>query len=294
MPTAKKVTAPPRPSANGVRAPTGSVLSEVIPVSQLEDDFIRATIYGENRVGKTTLACQFPKPLLLLAFEPNKTGGAASVKKMEGVNYLRVTESAKAVRLAGELKINNPFKTVVIDSATSLQDLVLKEIMGPTMPEILSWGVVSRDQYRERSERTRETLRPFFDLDCHTVVLAKMKDHNRQEGDKPKIIAGLKLESFYGADLGGATAGWLHDCSDCLVHLTVEAETKSVEYGEGDSKVVMNEPTGRMLRRLRCQYHVNFAAGLRSATPNAVPEYIDEPTYDKIRAVIDGRPIPRK
>lgn len=282
-----------RPAVNG--APSGSVLSEVRPIAELPEDFLRFTVYGENRVGKSTLACGFPKPLLLLSFEPNPTGGALSVRKMAGLNYLRVTDTAKAVRLAQELAGLEPFpyKTVVLDSATSLQDVVLNEILGPTRPEILGWGTVSRDQYRERSEKTRECLRPFFALPCHTVVVAKMRDHNRQEGDKPKIIAGLKQESFYGCDLGGATAGWLHDCSDFLAHLTIDKEVRKVVQEIGDQKVELLEETGRVIRRLRCQYHPNFAAGFRSATPGAVPEYIDDPTFDKIRAVVRGEPLPK-
>jgi hypothetical protein len=48
------------------------------------------------------------------------------------------------------------------------------------------------------------------------------------------------------------------------------------------------EETGRLLRRLRTMYHPNFAAGFRSCNPEVVPEYINDPTYEKIATVISG------
>lgn len=278
-------------------APRGSVLSEAIDIADLEDDFIKMLLYGKNRVGKTTLACRGKKPMLLLGFEPNKTGGATSVKKIDGITYLRITESNKAIRLAAELKENNPFATVVVDSATSYQDVILMEILGLSeVPEQLNWGMVSRDQYRMRSEKTREALRPFLNLDCDVIVLAQEKDHNPPDKEKPEIIRGFQLESFLAADLGGATVGWLHDTCDYIARLTIDKEV--IEYktklkiGKGpmakEQEMVQTKETGKLIRRLRTMYHPNMAAGFRSSSPDSVPEYILNPNWEKINKVVNG------
>lgn len=271
-----------------------SVLSEARPVSQVVDDWIKMVIYGENRVGKTTLACKFPKPLLLIALEPNRTGGALSVKKVPGVDYLRVTSSSKAVRLAEELASDQKFKTVVLDSATSYQDIILTEILGlEKTPEMLEWGTASMDQYRERSEKTREALRPFLNLNKHVIVTAKQRDHNRQDKTKPKLIAGVEIESFFAADLGGATAGWLHDACDYICRLYIDKEIVEKEVkGIGGKMIKRQEETGRLVRRLQTMYHPNYAGGFRSATPEHVPEFIQDPTFEKIYAVIRGEKLP--
>lgn len=278
-------------------APKGSVLSEGIDVADIEDDFLKMLLYGRNRVGKTTLACKAKKPLALIALEPNKTGGAKSVKKLEGVTYFRITESDKAIRFAAELKADNPFATVVVDGATSYQDIILMEILGLSeVPEQLNWGMVSRDQYRMRSEKTREALRPFFNLDCDVIVIAQEKDHNPPDKEKPEIIRGFQLESFLAADLGGATVGWLHDACDYIARLTIDKEV--VEYrtmlkiGKGptakEQEMVQTKETGKLVRRLRTMYHPNMAAGFRSASPDSVPEYILNPDWTKINKVING------
>lgn len=292
MPTINKQSRVAKP------APKGSVLSEAIDVMDLEDDFLKMLIYGKNRTGKTTLACRGKKPMLLLGFEPNKTGGATSVKKIEGITYLRMRESDRAITLASELKQNNPFATIVIDSATSYQDVILMEILGLSeVPEQLNWGMVSRDQYRMRSEKTREALRPFLNLNCDVVVLAQEKDHNPPDKEKPEIIREESLiQSFLAADLGGATVGWLHDACDYIARLTIDKEVieyrTKIKVGQGPKakgqELVSYKETGKLIRRLRTMYHPNMAAGFRSPNPESVPEYILNPSWDKIRKVIDG------
>lgn len=289
----QKPTATKKP----VKSSNGSLLSQAIPVADLEDDFIKIVLYGINRIGKTTLSCQFPKPLLLISFEPAKAGGAKSVKKVPGVEYLRVNSLKDAVGLANELKTDKTFKTHVLDSVTSLQDIILRDILD--LPEIVdqnNWGKATRDDYRERSEQTREALRPFLNLAANTVLIAKERDHNPPDKEKPKILRGTQLESFFAADLGGATVGWLHDACDYIARLYIEKETKTITKkmtiaGKTSTKTEEVE-TGNSIRKLRTMLHPNYAAGFRSENPAAVPECITRPTFDKIAKVIRGEMLP--
>lgn len=314
MPSIQKQV-PSKPAAPVASISSGGILGTAIPATQLKELYIKLCLYGRNRVGKTTLACQFPKPLLLISFEPSETGGAISVSQMEGVHYIRVASkplidpktkkleavagSKKALTLANELHAYNPFATVVVDTATSFQDIILQELMGLSkIPEMLSWGLVSEEQYRDRSSKTREALRPFLDLPCHVVICAQERDHNppkgREEGSK--LTRGMQGESFMAADLGGATVKWLHDACGYIGQLyedekmeervtesTINKETRVVRTMVG---------TGKRVRRLRTLYHPNYAAGFRSSNPDAVPEYIEggspREMYDKLMKVVQG------
>jgi len=293
-------------TAHAKKPNTGSVLDEAIPIEELEDEFIKLVIYGQNRTGKTWLACQFPKPLLLVSFEPNKTGGAKTVAKVPGITLMRIKTMEKALRLAQELKDGEmewngiTFKTVVLDSATSYQDIILQDILDlPEVPEQLNWGMVSRDQYRQRSEQTKEALRPFLNMDCHTVITAKERDHNPPDKEKPEMLRGFQLESYIASDLGGQTVGWLHDACDyiCRLYLAKEVltETKEVPIPGKAGKtrtLTTSRETGKIVRRLRTLYSPNYAAGFRTSTPSVIPEYIESPTFELIKMLIDGKPIP--
>jgi hypothetical protein len=310
MPVIKKQT-PTQPNPiNGLSAPTGSVLSEVIDVRDLQSDYLRLVVYGRNRVGKSHLACKFRKPLLLVSFEPAMSGGATTVKLEQGIKFIHIvargkrdhrgkvsTEEAKdkAVRLAVELQGNCPFATVVLDTITSLQDVILQQIVArDEVIDQLNWGEITEAQYRERSDDLRKALRPWMSLQSDLIFLAQEKDHNPpKDRTKSKLLRGLQHESFFAEDIGGATAKWLHDSCDYITQLYLDKEWKKVlKPGVlGKPGRWVDEPTGRQVRRLRCMYHVNYAAGFRSPNPDLVPEYIDNPTAEKVYAVIRGERV---
>lgn len=306
----------------------GSLLSRGVPVEQLDEvQRVTALIYGINRVGKTTLACQFEKPLALISFEPTPfTGGAASVTKIPGVTFFLVIPSTarskwpkkkalpicgiEEVRVLAEQLRDSHFKTIVLDGGTSLQDVCLTEIMDvPQMPQQLafpkakgddSWGVASDQDYKDRSSQAKEIIRIFLNLPQNIIILCKEKDHNPPKDDKgrtrqDKLTRGLTLESFISADMGQATALWLSDACDCLCRLYLAEETRMEKFNVAGKISTREVKTGRSIRRLLTQLHPNFAAGIRSANPEAVPEYIEDQTpqgmYIKLRKVLRGEKI---
>lgn len=277
----------------------GSILDNVQSVEDLDTIYMRICIYGKNRVGKTTLGCQWPKPLLIVSFEPCESGGAASVRRMKDIDIIRPKSSMESFRLVEELKNGSKYKSLVIDTVTSFQGLILDEILGKPAPEQLDWGVVSRDDFRTRSSKTKEGLKPYMDLPLHVVMLAQEKDHNSSEKEKPEIIRSESIESFFAADLGGATVQWLHDSCDHIGRLSIDKEWRKWKEeiklpgknkdGSDKTKIMdREEPTGKIIRRLRTMYHPNYAAGFRAADPSKVPEFIDNPTFEKILEVIEG------
>ncbi len=307
----------PKAARTKVAAAPGSVLSEAIDIADLADSWIKMLIYGQNGVGKTYLACDFEKPLLLLSFEPNETGGARSVRKKEGVTFLKMsptrnkagevieTVSAKAFRMAAELKVKNPFKTVVFDHVTAYQDVILQEILKvDTLPEQLNFGAISSDDYRMRAERTKEGLRPWVDLPCHTIFLGKEKDHNPPKEEKisprtgkaqpdmrPKFLRGMQAESFVTVDLGGGTASWIMDACDYLCRLYFDREViRKKDTVQGEVIETITE-TGEFIRALRTTYHPNFASRFRTDSPEVLLEAIPNPTYKKVLAAIEGRKL---
>lgn len=301
MPPRPQKQLPPKTQAQTRTTKSGSILDQAVDVTELgADSYIKLCLYGQNRVGKTTLACQFEKPLLLVSFEPHHTGGAQSVRSVEGVKLVRITESKQSFQLVEELKATGniyrgssakyngkPYKTHVIDSATSVQDILLREIMGPSTPlEQLNWGSVSRDEYGDRSERTRVLLRPWTDMQCHTVVIALEKENRPRDYKNPELVDGLLLKTFISTDLGEGMMRWLFNTCDYICRLYIDDETVEKTYTQVVNKVKqttkVKELTGRRIRRLRTTLHPNYAAGFRSSKPAELPEIIDNPTYAKI------------
>lgn len=255
-------------------------------------DYYGFTLDGDGRfllgdftvTHNTTLACEFPKPLLLVSCEEADDGGAGSVRRTAGVNHLRLDTVDKVEQLARELYAAPDFggyKTVVLDSGTSLEELMLKKIKGwektAVMLKVGNKSPVTTDDYIKRSEDMRTLLRPFLELPVNVIVLANEKDHNPQESRKPSMVRGPHTESFFAAKMGAGTTSWLQDCCNFICQLYMDKEvTRETTEAMGVKTEVLTE-TGRYVRRLRTAYHPNFAAGGRFSRPELVPDYIESP-----------------
>ena len=299
----------------------GSILASAVSVETLREDRVKVCIYGRNRSGKTTLAAQFPKPILIVSSEPDANGGATSVSNISGVFLQRVSDkllgqnakgqwldatnpecvrkdtvkgSAKVVAIANELCGKHPFATVVLDTVTSLQDVVLVELMGLSkVPEMMSWGMVPDGMYQQRAEKLREVIRPLLNLqNCNVVMLAQESDHNAQEdrGGKKKLMGTMQQGSFMAPALGATNAKWLQDACGYVIQiyedeLTQEVTIPQVSFnGEQLPPSVQTVGTGKRQRHLRLLYHPNFAAGGRWVFDRGAPEYVTAPTPRELYA----------
>lgn len=313
--TRQRPTDRPKAQGNGraLEFAADSVLSKAIPASDIRDTFVKMLLYGPSGTGKTHLAGTFEKPLLHLSLEKTPSGGARTIRRFPGVTCLRPGAPtfdapivaadfvAEMEQLAAELAAKNPFRTVVIDHVTVFQDYVLEKIVGKPLPEQIGFGTVSGDHYRDRAEAVKQMLRPWVDMRCHTVFIGKEKDHNPPRQDKvnertgrvqpdmrPRFVRGLQQESCVTVNLGGGAADWLMDACEYACRLYFDREVKAVRTVVNEQEVTDWQETGEFVRALRVTYHPNFYARFRSDAPEKMPEALVRPTWDRIKAVIEG------
>ncbi len=318
MPPVTRRQEPPKPQSQ-VTVPQDSILATSVPVSCLGQGVANICIYGRNRSGKTTLAAQAAKrrkPMLFISCEPDSNGGADSIKSMEGIHLQRVSHrllgrnkdnqwvdaedpscvvrdtvkgSAKVVALANALKGNHPYKDVALDTSTSLQDIILVELMGlHSVPDQLSWGTVPEGVYQARSEKLRETIRPLLDVkNCNKYILCQEKDHNDTGEARGKSVRKLRgsmqQDSFFGPSIGSAVAGWLQDACGYVIQIHEDEVTEEIQIpqmnpdGTPAKPIIQRVGTGIRQRHLRLQYHPNFAAGGRIEFVKGLPEFVTAP-----------------
>lgn len=283
MPPTPTKQSPLKPTTTSAAKP-GNFLSRLKPVSQLVDTNMSVLLYGRNRIGKTTFAAEFPKPMVFLSLEPTKTGGAKSISKVPGVDAEVIRDTATLMGYAIDLtNEKHGYKTVVLDSVSSLEKIVLMEIMGLDKPiEQLRVGkssAVQKDEYIDRSEQMKNLIRPFLNLNMNVIVLANEKDHNPPKSEtgerKNSFNRGMQDSSFFSADTGAGLARWLMDSSDYILQLWMDSEKKidMIEMVAGQPAVEVETDTGKLIRRLRLGYHPNYAAGGRAE--KALPDFID-------------------
>ncbi len=324
MPVINKQTSP----RQHIQAPAGTMLADAVPVSVLKEKKVKLCIYGRNRTGKTTLAAQFPKPLLFISTEPDERGGMGSVVSATGAVLQRVSHkllgqdqdgqwvdandpkcvrkdrlkgSEKLMGLFAELGGQHPFKTVVLDTVTSYQELCLVEIMGWDAPPAIhpNAKAVGKDNYQYRAEKWRRNLIPLLDVtNCHVLVLAQEKDHNPEKDDfggRNKLIGRERLESYIAPAVGSTNAQWVADNCNYIVQL-FEAEvmqdmvvpTIDPTTGNAGEPIIQKVSTGVRQRHLRLLSHPCYAAGGRWDFERNIPEFISAKTPKELYAALAG------
>ena len=301
--TPPKPVQPPQPTFQ-----SGAILSTAVPVSSLKEERVKVCLYGRNRSGKTTLAAQFPKPILFISCEPAHCGGVQSITNVEGVTLIRVElKPLPGEKLSGRKKVQaigeelagvNHFQTVVLKTATSLQDIIQEE-MKLEFPGLPWSGKGSKDTYGMRSARVQETLRPLLDLKhVNLVIIAQEKDHNPPSDEKgfpdlkAKLLHNMQQGSFIAPNLGAAPCGWVQDACGYVMQIYEDEVMEEISIptfnpdGTPGPPSVQKVGTGRRQRHLRLKYHANFAAGGKFNFDPNIPEFVTAPTPAELYAAM--------
>jgi len=137
---------------------------------------LRMVIYGSSGIGKTVFGNTAPNPLFLSAEE-----GLLSLAD-KGVNYVKIetTQDIDNIYHAlknGSLKDDKGKKikvdTVVIDSLTEVQQVIINNITGGGMPSQRQWG--------DFSTKMAEILRKFKGLDVHLIFICLENEKNDED-----------------------------------------------------------------------------------------------------------------
>lgn len=147
-------------------------------------EYLKLLAYGQNGKGKTRFGASGPRPVLLIDCNEN---GSLSIRNYEGVDVYPLEiftdiDYAFWYLKAGE----HEYKTVVIDTVTSLAQLCMKFVLGdeasrdptkdPNMPSKREWGKVG--------ELMRTVILNFRNLQMNVVFLAQERRGFVEEDDE--------------------------------------------------------------------------------------------------------------
>lgn len=270
-----------RQSAAPKKKASSSVLDRLTDISEVEPHF-KLLLYGSSGSGKTTLAGTFPKDLLHIVCSSIGMEEALSIQNQTGITVVELQHSSELTDLVEWQRSEQKFKTVVLDHATGLEELILKEILGlEEIPVQKSWGMAKREDYATRGLQLRLRLKELLNLDCNVVVNVQEKII------EPEDESTLGLAPTVMGALSDKNIKWLNSaCSFCYqMYTTPRMEVQQIKVGE--EYIEQETPTNEVEYRLRMKAHPIYYA--RTRTPRRdMPDSILNPTYDKIRAVIDG------
>lgn len=310
MPVIKKQT-PARPAVtppkNGKvitrRTVASSVVDRISSIGFDQEEGIKINLYGRSGTGKTTLWSTFPKPILAIICSGSaRPGELRSIDTPENrgkVKQVVLNESEEIFELCDYLspdiegakqRMKPPFATVVLDHATGLQDLVLKEILGlERMPVAKSWGLATQQQYGQCTVKCKEAFRAMLDLSCNVVIIAQERIFSND--DSSDIIA-----PTIGASLMPQLAGWLAPACDYVLETFIRQKEKVTTTTMGKGKLAKTI-TKRVKVRGEVEYCVRtgpdpvYTTKFRVPKGHPLPPVLVDPDYGKIMSVIRGERV---
>lgn len=239
---------------------------------------LSAVIYGRPGSGKTTLACTFPKPALLVDCNEK---GTDSVRDVSGLDVL-VAENWEDLDSVywGLKKGRHKYKTVIIDTMSQVQDMcIVDELGGSIEPgKIGNWGTMTKRNWGSVSTKLKTFISEMRDLPMNVVFTAHervfMEDENEDETSLTPTV-GPRLMPSVASTLNGAVM---------LIGMTFVQE-KVTKVKTRRRGVVEKRSIGYALRIGPSSV---YTTKIRKPKSVELPETIVDPTYRDIMDMING------
>ena len=256
------------------------IAKKIKPVGKIQKP-MRVALYGRAGSGKTTLACSFPKPLLL---DVNGEEGTDSVSDVKGLQVLPVQTWEDFEQLYWFLENgDHDFETVIVDTVTNLQELAIREVASANKKKDADggWGTMSKQMWGEVSSMLKTWITNFRNLpDLNVVFLAQERLFNagdESENDDGQIApeVGPRMMPSVGSTLNAAV--------DLVGHCFIREEHKRVKDKNGKVKEVRNTQYC-----LRIGPHAYYTTKIRKPRDAEVPSFLIDATYDDLVELKNG------
>lgn len=163
---------------------------------------IKGLIFGHSGAGKSYAGATAPAPAVLLTERNGLQSIRASNPNAAYKYCANVSDVREFVMAAfnGELQ-NAGYRTLVIDSLTEVQRLIMDDIAA-TMSPGAKWGF---DEWREMTERMRKFMRMLRDVDMHVIAICLADRMSNESGGDVHV-----QPSFQGKKLADEVAQYFN------------------------------------------------------------------------------------
>lgn len=237
-------------------------------------------IYGRAGTGKTTLLSTWPKDLLLLDLRDE---GTDSVSDVEGIVAREIESHEEMEGMYWWLKDHpKDFAAVGIDTVTQWQNLAIKHLIGDTGrqgKQAGDWGSMTKRDWGDMSALMKEWLinyRDLTQLGMDVVFLAQDRVSKEDADDDEQLTPEV------GPALSPAIAKVLNASVSVIGQTFVDIVDKPKEV-KGKTKYFKKTEYC-----LRLAPHPIYTAKIRKPKSSGSPDYIVDPCYDDIMAIIRG------
>lgn len=278
-----------------------------------QHDYLKVLVWGDQGTGKTRFGTTFPGPIL--AVDVGEKGYIA-FKKEAKAGKLDVTEIEDFQQLLDTFLYlrdhETKYKTVILDSMTGLSNMAIMSFLESKGKKISletakKWGSLTQNDYGEIANKVKPLINTIKELEMNVVFTAHSKSVVKEreskrdddlevsiEGDgidsdlleeieaikagkkDMKALVDLKSIPIYVPNISKSVGQTLMAGVDYIFHTFIDATGRDPIYG------IHVGPNPYFLTKAR------LAEGIKA------PAFIADPTYAKVRAMVDGDEVEPK
>lgn len=264
----------------------GNILDRFESIDFTDQEGIKLLLYGRSGTGKTTICGSFPAPIAWIVVsggtKPGELRSLDTPANQSRIKQFRLRHPDELEEISKALP-GSQFKSVVLDHATGLQDLILAKILGlDKLPAQLGFGVAKQQQWGECAMMVKEHLRRLLSLDQDVVIVAHERDFST-ESDSEIITPTV------GAALTPSCTGWLNGAVDYIGRTFIRPKYKIQEVTIGKEKQQQRIRVPGVEYALLTAPDPIFTTKFRVPKGYKLPDALTDPDYDKILKIIRGQ-----
>ena len=275
----KKLMTNQTPATSKGTTKYSKIMERIKPVAN-QGLTIAALFYGRAGTGKTTVACSFPGPALHLDIREK---GTDSVTDVKGLDSLPVTEWDELEQVYWYVASgSSPYKTVIIDAVSQLQDLAVEKAMEDDGKE--AGSLVTKRQWGTAAGYLKTWIinyRDLVDLGIHVVFCAHDRTTEGDEGEDGELTPTV------GPRIMPSVASILTAAVKLTGNTFIRESIKKLEGGKIERTVIYS---------MRLGPHAFYSTKVRQPKGSYVPDVLDNPSFESLTQIMKGefpRPAPK-
>lgn len=221
--------------------------------------------WGKSGTGKTRFLSTLPKPMLYLCIGDD---GSNTIANMDGIRAIRVETLEQLKEIGKELLSDKKFTSVAVDTFSMITNVWIDQNIVQKKKKMTqqAWG--------DLKVETEELIKIFHKVAAtHIVALTCHESNDTIEGMEDEIIPDFRPNTTKGART------YLEGMANYGIHMTKMKRTITTKSGEEKEVVKYVAHLG---------VNPYYWTKLQVDPEIKIPEYVVNPTYDKIMGIITG------
>jgi len=232
---------------------------------------LAALFYGRAGTGKTTVSSTFPKPILHLDIREKGTDSITDVKDIDTLQIDGWDEFEQVYWYL--VSDQNPYKTVVIDAVSQLQDFAVESaIAGNGRND----GIITKREWGTAAGKLKTWIvnyRDLVDKGINVVFIAHDRTNEGGDGEDGELTPTV------GPRLMPSVASILTACVKLIGNTFVRESHEKQESGKMKRSVEYC---------MRIGPHAYYATKVRQPKGSYTPDVIENPDYETLVSIMKG------